>query len=290
MRTGFSESAYRVEVFLAIMKRKLDYLQAKKRNLDPITMITAYDFPMARLADEAGIDAVLVGDSVGTNVLGYASEREVTVADMVHHTAAAARGIKNAFLLADLPFQSAESPSDAEINARCLLGAGAEAVKIEGGAEKGEIIACLANKGISVCAHIGYNPQLHGMKPRVFGATVDEARLLVASARKLEAAGAGLIVLEKVCEEVAGIISQMLRIPTIGIGSGRLCDGQVLVMHDVLGMSGKTFRHARSFINLRELTLGAIKAYRSAVETRGFPGEKNVHHMNPEVFARLQIS
>jgi len=250
-------------------------------------MITAYDFPMASIADAAGIDAVLVGDSVGTNVLGYKSEREVTVSDMVHHTAAVARGINSAWLLADLPYQSAESASEAQKNAQLLLDAGAEAVKLEGWMEKADIINHLVMKGISVCAHIGYNPQLHGMKPKVFGTTFDEAKLLIESARRLEAAGASIIVLEKVCEEVAGLVTESLRIPTIGIGSGRLCDGQVLVLYDILGFSEKAYRHARSFINLRDLSIEAIQAYRAAVETRKFPEEKNVHHSNSEVFERL---
>jgi len=272
------------------MKRNLDYLLKKKKNLDPITMVTAYDFPTAQIADEAGVDAVLVGDSVGTNMLGYASEQEVTLSDMVHHTSAVARGIKNAWLLADLPFQSAETPTAAEKNARFLLEAGAEVVKIEGWAGKRAIVAHLAKKKIPVCAHIGYNPQLQGMKPKVFGASVDGARQLIESALRLEDAGAVLIVLEKITEEVAGLITESLRIPTIGIGSGRSCDGQVLVINDILGLSPKTFRHARSFINLRELTLKAIQAYRAAVETRGFPEEKNVHHISPELFARLKMS
>ncbi len=270
------------------MMQNLDYLLKKKKNLDPITMVTAYDFPTAQIADAAGVDAVLVGDSVGTNVLGYASEREVTLADMVHHTGAVARGIKNAWLLADLPYRSAETSLIAERNTKLLLGAGAEAVKIEGWAENSTVVAYLTKKNMPVCAHIGYNPQVHGMKPKVFGASVDEAGLLIESARRLEDAGAVLIILEKITEEVAGLITETLRIPTIGIGSGRLCDGQVLVINDILGLSAKTFRHARSFINLREITFQAIQDYRTAVETRGFPEDKNVHHMNPELFARLR--
>ena len=250
------------------MKNTIEYIREKKKNSIPIAMITAYDFPMARMAEAAEIDAVLVGDSVGTNVLGYESEQEVTVADMVHHTAAVARGIETAWLLADLPFRSAETPLEAEKNSRCLLGAGAEAVKLEGWMEKADIVTHLVMKGVTVCAHIGYNPQLHGMKPKVFGSTLDEAKLLVKSARRLEAAGACAIVLEKVCEEVAGLITKSLKIPTIGIGSGRFCDGQVLVLHDILGIPEKTYRHARSFINFRDLSIKAIKAYRAAVEAR----------------------
>jgi 3-methyl-2-oxobutanoate hydroxymethyltransferase len=262
------------------MKLTIKYLQEKKKRHLPISMITAYDFPMAQIADEAEVDAVLVGDSVGTNVLGYESEQEVTMGDMVHHTGAVARGIKNAWLLSDLPYRSAETRFEAEKNAGLLLAAGAEAVKIEGWHEKSAIVRHLAEKNIPVCAHIGYNPQLHGMRPKVFGTTVEEAGLLIESALKLEEAGALLIVLEKITEEVAGIITEKLRIPTIGIGSGRRCDGQVLVLHDVLGITPKTYRHARCFCNLREMALSALRSYRGAVEAEAFPEEKNVHHLN----------
>ena len=196
-------------------------------------MLTAYDFPSAQIAEAGGVDAILVGDSVGTNVLGYSSEREVTMADMLHHTAAVARGTQNALLLADLPFQSTETPEDAERNALLLRGKGAQIVKIEGWREKCSIVSHLSRKGIPVCGHIGYNPQIHGTKPKVFGTTAEDARDLIESSLLLEQSGAVLLVIEKVPEEVAGIITEKLHIPTIGIGSGRYCDGQVLVINDV---------------------------------------------------------
>lgn len=271
------------------MKKNIDDLLIKKKSGRPITMVTAYDFPTAQIADEAGIDAILVGDSVGTNMLGYASEQEVTMEDMLHHTAAAARGITTAFFLADLPYHSVETPDDAEKNARRLLEKGAECVKLEGWRDKCEVVARLSQQNISVCAHIGYNPQIHGARPKVFGATANEAQLLIESALMLEEAGAVLLIIEKVPEEVAGIITANLRIPTIGIGSGRFCSGQVLVMNDLLGISVRTFKHARSFLDYRSLALAAIQTYAAEVEKGGFPEEKNVHHMDPDELERLKL-
>ncbi|MBN2188235.1 MAG: 3-methyl-2-oxobutanoate hydroxymethyltransferase [Chitinispirillaceae bacterium] len=272
------------------MKKTLAYLRDKKKNGRPIIMVTAYDFPTARAAEEAGIDAVLVGDSVGTTMLGYASEREVTMEDMLHHVAAAARGIRQAFFFADMPYRSADTPHRALQNARMLIKKGAECVKIEGWREKCPVVACLTKKNMPVCAHIGYNPQIHGAKPRVFGAGAEEARELIESARLLEQAGAILLILEKVPEEIAGIISKKLRIPVIGIGSGRLCDGQVLVVNDVLGISERSFRHARAFSDFRVRALGALRAYAAAVENRSFPAEEHVRHSDPQELALLKSS
>jgi 3-methyl-2-oxobutanoate hydroxymethyltransferase len=271
------------------MKKNLEYLFTKKKNRHPITMVTAYDCPTAQIADEAGVDAILVGDSVGTNMLGYASEREVTMADMLHHTAAASRGIATSYFLADLPYQSAETPSDAEKNAYRLLEKGAECVKLEGWRDRCPVVARLKQKNIDVCAHIGYNPQIHGAKPKVFGASAEEARILIESALMLEAAGAVLLVIEKVPEEVAGIITKKLRIPTVGIGSGRFCDGQVLVINDLLGISKRTFRHARQFLDFRTLALDALRTYAAEVENGRFPAEKHVHRIDPEERKKLNL-
>jgi 3-methyl-2-oxobutanoate hydroxymethyltransferase len=272
------------------MKKDLAYLVKKKKNGRPITMVTAYDFPTARIADEAGVDAVLAGDSVGTNMLGYASEREVTMEDMLHHTAAAARGIQNAFFFADMPYRSAETPHDAEKNARRLIKKGAACVKLEGWREKCGTVAYLSKKRIPVCAHIGYNPQVHGARPRVFGLNGAEARELIDSAGLLEKAGAILLILEKVPEEIAGIITKNLTIPVIGIGSGRLCDGQVLVVNDVLGISERNFRHARAFMDFRAKALDALRAYTAAVEKGEFPAEEHVHHIDPQELVKLKSS
>jgi 3-methyl-2-oxobutanoate hydroxymethyltransferase len=270
------------------MKKNIQDLLAKKKAGVRITMVTAYDFPTARIEDEAGVDAILVGDSVGTNVLGYASEQEVTLADMAHHTGAVSRGVQSAFLIADLPFRSADEPLQAETNARLLLGKGADCVKLEGWAEKRLVVEHLAKKSIAVCAHIGYNPQVHGMKAKIFGATAAEARALIESARMLEEAGAVLIIMEKLPEEVAGIISERLTIPTIGIGSGRRCNGQVLVVNDILGISPRAFKHARAFANFHALAQEAVRGYTDAVEKGEFPGEENFRHIDARELEKLQ--
>ena len=270
------------------MKKTLQDLYAKKKAATAILMVTAYDFPTARIEDEAGVDTILVGDSVGTNVLGYASEQEVTMDDMAHHVGAVARGTKSAYLLADLPFRAADTPEQAEANALRLLERGAECVKIEGWGEMRTVIEHLSRKKIPVCAHIGYNPQIHGVRAKVFGAAAEEAFDLVKSARMLEAAGAVLLVMEKLPEEVARLITDCVAIPTIGIGSGRFCNGQVLVVNDVLGVGERTFRHARKFLDLHALALGAMRAYVRAVEEGTFPAEENLRHVDPQELEKLK--
>lgn len=263
------------------MKKDINFLLNKKKQGIPITMVTAYDFPTARIEDAAGIDAVLVGDSVGTNVLGYGSEREVTMADMIHHTAAVARGVKQAFVLADLPFGSVETNSEAEKNADLLVKNGAECVKIEGWREKCPVIEHLAKKQFNVCAHIGFNPQIHGSRPRTFGKTAAEAQDLLESGRMLQDSGAQLIVVEKITTEVTGMIAGKLRIPVIGIGSGPLCDGQVLVINDLLGFSEMTFRHVHRYAELYQIVLQAVTAYVEEVEIRRFPAQSHSLSMDP---------
>jgi 3-methyl-2-oxobutanoate hydroxymethyltransferase len=262
------------------MKKDINFLLGKKKRGVPITMVTAYDFPTARIEDDAGIDAVLVGDSVGTNVLGYGSEREVSMADMVHHTAAVARGIRQAFILADLPFGSVESALEAEKNADLLVKSGAECVKLEGWRERCPVIEHLSKRQFIVCAHIGYNPQIHGSRPRTFGKSSDEARDLLESGRMLQDSGAQLVIVEKITTEVAGLITQELHIPVIGIGSGPLCDGQVLVINDLLGLSERTFRHVRRFAEFHRAALSAVSDYAEAVEKRRFPAEEHTRYMD----------
>jgi 3-methyl-2-oxobutanoate hydroxymethyltransferase len=272
------------------MKKTLDYLLAKKKNHQPISMLTAYDFPVAQIEDRAGVDCILVGDSVGTNVLGYTSERQVTMADMLHHCGAVARGVTSAYLLADLPFGSADTPAQAEKNSRALVARGIECVKVEGWKEKTAIIEHLSNKKIPVCAHIGYNPQIHGSKAKTFGRSAGEARLLVESALALEAAGAIMIVLEKMPEEVAGIITDRLSIPAIGIGSGRSCDGQVLVVNDILGTSERAFSHAKRYMDFYGLASKAVQAYSEEVLRGRFPGSGHAAHIDGQVLAALKMS
>jgi 3-methyl-2-oxobutanoate hydroxymethyltransferase len=258
------------------MKKTVDYLMTKKKSGVPITMLTAYDYPTARAEDEAGIDAVLVGDSVGTNVLGYASEREVTMADMLHHTAAVGRAVKQAFVLADLPYRAADHAADALANALFLGEKGAQCVKIEGWREIASVIEHLAKHTITVCGHIGYNPQIHGPKPRAFGKTREEAQELRETGRILQDAGAQLVVVEKVMGETAGNIASDLAIPVIGIGSGNRCDGQVLVVHDLLGITQRHFRHVRRYAEVRQTMLDAVAAYAAEVQNRRFPGAEHL--------------
>lgn len=209
-----------------------------KQRGEKIAVLTAYDYPTARLLDESGIDFVLVGDSVGMVVLGYPDTTHVTMDEMVHHTRAVARGAKRAPILADLPIASYDTPDLALVNSRRLIEAGAHAVKLEGGMSHVAQIAALAAAGIPVMAHIGMMPQSvlveGGYKMK--GKTADEAERLLADALAVEKAGAFGLLLELVVPEVARRITAAIAIPTIGIGSGAACDGQVLVTHDLIGL------------------------------------------------------
>ena len=234
----------------------LDFiLHAKKQQ--PITVLTCYDYPTACMQDDACIDIVFVGDSVGTNILGYKSEKEVTMADMLHHLKAVRRGVTDAYLLVDMPYASDCNVKQAVANANLFLDAGADGVKLEGGTEKVPIVTALSEQGIEVCAHIGHNPQIHGTKAATHGKTFAKAKELIQTATALADAGAKLIVLEKITEEISQIITDTLNIPTIGIGAGRFCDGQVLVINDILGI-GTPFKHAKRYQDYNQLTLEAI--------------------------------
>lgn len=263
------------------MKKDIQFINNKKRTKIPISVLTAYDFPTAQILDEAGIDIALIGDSVGTNVLGYISEQEVTMADMLHHLGAVARGTQNAWIMVDMPFNSANDPFVAHENARVLIENGADCVKIEGWGDKKNVIASLSGHGISVCAHIGYNPQIHGSKPTVFGKTSKEAVELIQSAKVLEEAGAAIIVVEKIPQEVTAIITNSLKIPVIGIGAGKICDGQVLVVNDILGLTPREFKHVRKYMDYRSLALKAVSEYKSDIESGSFPSEENFRHISP---------
>ena len=269
------------------MNEKYQRLLDKKKNGMPISMVTAYDAPAARLEQEAGIDVLLVGDSVGTNVLGYASEREVTIGDMEHHLRAVVRGAPDAYIMVDIPFNCAADPFQAFENARRLNDCGAHMVKIEGWEDKKTVIGYLAEKGIAVCGHIGYNPQYHGPKGRVFGKDAAVARELLRSARQLEDAGARMMIVEKVPEEVTKVITEASSIPIIGIGSGRYCDGQVLVFHDIIGLAGRTFRHARKYAEIETIILEALKRYKTEVEEHLFPAAGHAAHLDRETAGML---
>jgi 3-methyl-2-oxobutanoate hydroxymethyltransferase len=251
-----------------------------------IAMLTAYDYPSAKLLDEAGIPFILVGDSVGTVVLGYDSEIRVTMEDMLHHTAAVVRGTNRALVVGDMPFLSYATPAEAVDNAgRFLQEAGAQAVKVEGGVRSARIIEAIARAGIPVMGHIGWTPQSKhalGGKVRVQGKTSDRARNLLADALAVQEAGAFSIVLELVPEQLATAITERLRIPTIGIGAGPGTSGQVQVLTDLLGWSDWHPKHARPFANLRETVLEAARTYASAVVEGTFPGEEQTVRMDDD--------
>lgn len=220
------------------MNEKVAELLAKKKRGEKIPVLTAYDYPTARLLDESGIAVVLVGDSLGMVVLGYPDTTSVTMDEMIHHCRAVARGVKRALIVGDLPFESYETPTQAVANARRLIEAGAHAVKLEGGVSRETQIRALVGAGIAVMGHIGMLPQsvrIEGGYKRK-GATEREAAALLEDAMAVERAGAFSVVLELVAAETSERISKAIVIPTIGIGAGKHCDGQVLVTHDLIGL------------------------------------------------------
>lgn len=214
-----------------------EFREMKKRG-ERIAALTAYDYPTARLLDESGLDVILVGDSLGMVVLGYEDTTAVTLAEMLHHTRAAARGVKRALLVADMPIHSYETPAQALETARALVNAGARAVKLEGGASHVPQIEAIVRAGIPFMAHIGMLPQSVREEGgyKVKGRSPEQAQALLDDARAVEKAGAFSIVLEIVAPETAKTISQAVQIPTIGIGSGNGCDGEILVTHDLIGL------------------------------------------------------
>jgi 3-methyl-2-oxobutanoate hydroxymethyltransferase len=260
----------------------VDLLKLKASG-EPITMITAYDFPSARLADAAGVDAILVGDTLGMVVLGHTSTVPVSMDAMVHHTAAVVRGVRHALVIADMPFLSYQINSDEAIRnaGRLLQEAGATAVKVEGGRTIAPTIRRLVEAGIPVCAHIGLTPQsVHQVGGfRLQGKTPRAARALIDDAQSIVDAGAFAVVLELVPLALASYITEQIPIPTIGIGAGVGCNGQVQVFHDLLGLSepidGAFPRHTRRYDNLGERITAAIAAYVADVRVRAFPTSDN---------------
>jgi 3-methyl-2-oxobutanoate hydroxymethyltransferase len=241
-----------------------------------IPMLTAYDYPTARILDDAGIPMLLVGDSLGQVMLGYDSTVRVTMDEMLHHTRAVTRGARRALVVGDMPFLSYASVEEAIDNAgRFLQDGGAQAVKIEGGVRSARIVEALVRAGIPVMGHIGWTPQSqHGMggKVRVQGRTRDTARGLLADANAIQDAGAFSIVLELVPEQLAAIITSRLRIPTIGIGAGAGCSGQVQVVTDLLGLGDFRPRHARAYADLRGTVRAAVETWAADVASGAFPG------------------
>ena len=251
-----------------------------------LATITAYDFPTAALVDEAGIPLILVGNSLAQVMLGYETTVRVTMEEMLHHTKAVVRGTKRALVVADMPFLSYSTPEDAVANAgRFLREGGAQAVKVEGGVRSARMIEALVRTGIPVMGHIGLTPQAINAigKVRVQGKSRDQARQVMADALAVQEAGAFAIVLELLPGQLAAAITDRLHIPTIGIGAGAGCSGQIQVITDTLGFGDWVPRHARRYADLRGTILAAIGRYRADVEAGTFPGEAETVLMDPSV-------
>jgi 3-methyl-2-oxobutanoate hydroxymethyltransferase len=262
-------------------------LLQKKEKGQKITMMTAYDYPTASLVDQAGIDTVLVGDSLGMVVLGYDSTVPVTMDEMIHHCKAVSRGTKNGFIIGDMPFMSYHvSVEQAVANAgRFIKEAACDSIKLEGGSDMAPVIKAIVRAGIPVCAHIGLTPQtatmLSGFK--VQGKDAESAKALIQSAKDLEAAGAFMVVMECIPDSLAARITKELTIPTIGIGAGKDCDGQVLVYHDLVGLFERfTPKFVKQYINLSPKIKEALVQYRMEVENGTFPGPEHTFAMKKE--------
>ncbi|MEH7301542.1 3-methyl-2-oxobutanoate hydroxymethyltransferase [Neobacillus drentensis] len=261
------------------MKQTTDFLKMKENN-EKIVMLTAYDYPSAKQAEQGGVDVILVGDSLGMVVLGYDSTIPVTIEDMIHHTKAVKRGAKETFIVADLPFLTYHlSIRDTLINAgRLMQEAGAHAVKLEGADEVIENITALTRAGIPVCGHLGLTPQSVGILGgyKVQGKDAQAARKLMEDARKVEEAGAFALVLECVPKQLAEEVSRTVAIPVIGIGAGMDVDGQVLVYHDILGYGVERVpKFVKQYHSVNPFMIESIQAYVSDVKKRLFPEDKH---------------
>ena len=263
-----------------------------KKEKKKISVITSYDYTLASLCDKAGIDVMLVGDSAGMVMLGYENTIPVTMDQMCMFTEAVSRARKNSLLVADLPFMSYQaSIEDAINNSGRLIKAGADAVKLEGGSIMAETISAIVDVGIPVMGHIGLQPQTTTLTEgyKVQGKTKDSAMKLIEDAKELEDAGVFSIALEMVSHEVGQIISESVNIPTIGIGSGVNCDGQVLVVQDLLGMYDKIKpKFAKRYMNLSEDIVNSLEEYKTDVESGSFPAKENSFSMNEEELKKLR--
>jgi 3-methyl-2-oxobutanoate hydroxymethyltransferase len=257
------------------MAEKMTAPKVRSMKGERIVCVTAYDTPSARMADAAGVDVILVGDSLGNAVLGYENTLPVTLEQMVHHTSAAAAGCEFALLVADLPFGTYQSSSGQAVDsAVALVKAGAEAVKLEGSYT--EAIEAIVRAGIPVMGHVGMTPQsvnaFGGFRVQGRG---DRAELVVQAAKAVEEAGVFSMVLEVIPGVVAKRVTASVGVPTIGIGAGLDCDGEIQVWHDVLGISTESFKHAKPFLEGNRLITEALKSYAEAVRNRTFPGDEN---------------
>ncbi|MBV9788486.1 MAG: 3-methyl-2-oxobutanoate hydroxymethyltransferase [Chloroflexi bacterium] len=265
------------------MRITIQDIQAMKKRGERIPMLTAYDYTTAQMIDAAEIPMILVGDTLGMVVLGYDSTVPVTIEDMLHHIKAVVRGAKRSLVVGDLPFLTYTSPEQALHNAgRLLQEAGCQAVKLEGGAAVAPIVQRLTQAGVPVMGHLGFTPQSENvLGKRVQGKTADAARQLIEDALLLEQAGAFAVVLELIPIQLAQAVSERLRVPTIGIGAGAGCDGQVQVIHDMLGLyTDFVPRHAKRYRSLADEIRGAASEYAAEVRAGSFPTESHASKMN----------
>lgn len=273
------------------MKKLIPDFENMKQAGEKISMLTAYDYPSAQWVEEAGIDTILVGDSLGMVVLGYDSTVPVTMEEMLHHTKAVRRGATKTFIIADMPFMSYASVDLALVNAgRLIKEGGADAVKLEGGINVVPIVQALTRAGIPVVGHIGLTPQtanqLGGFK--VQGRDLDSAKQLVKDGLALEQAGVFLVVLEAIPRQVAAQISTELTIPTIGIGAGLDCDGQVLVFHDILGLYERFKpKFVKQYALLGQEAVQAIQTFHKEVKSSQFPAEEHTFDLSDGVIQKL---
>ena len=256
----------------------------------PLVMVTAYDAPGARIADEAGVDVILVGDSVAMVVLGYDDTLQVTVDDLAHHVGAVARAKPDALIVGDLPWMSYHvSVAETVRNAAALVRAGAQAVKLEGGRKRVPMVEAIVDAEIPVMGHIGLTPQsVHAFK--VQGREHAAALALVDDAKELQAAGCFAVVLEGIPDEVAAMITDALDVPTIGIGAGARCDGQVLVMHDLLGIEDRMApKFVRRYANIKEASVAAVARFADDVRGGSFPSDDETYHLTRDTSDALGL-
>jgi 3-methyl-2-oxobutanoate hydroxymethyltransferase len=275
------------------MRVNINQIKEMKQKGDKIAMLTAYDYTTARIIDESGVPLILVGDSLGMVVLGYDSTIPVTMEEMLHHTRAVARGVKSALIIGDMPFMTYHISTEGALRnaARFIQEGNAQAVKLEGGVNVADKVADIVNCGIPVMGHIGLTPQsihqLGGFK--IQGKSLEAAKKLLEDARALEEAGAFAIVLETIPVPLASLISQRVSIPTIGIGAGAGCDGQVQVVSDMLGLfTGFVPKHAKQYAKIADIMSTAIADYQNEVKDGSFPTKAQSFSMDESILAELE--
>lgn len=296
MSTAFDAGSGKITVpDIASRKSGIPFSSQISSEKKKIVCLTAYDYPTARFVDEAGVDVVLVGDSLGMVVLGYENTLPLTMEEMLHHTRAVRRGVRKALLVVDMPYGSYHGDKNEAVRnaVRFVKESGAEAVKVEGGERRMDVIAQIVEAEIPVMGHIGLTPQsMHAFGGfRVQGKSAEAAEQLLRDARAVEAAGAFSVVVESVPREIGARITSELRIPTIGIGAGPECDGQILVLHDMIGLSvGRTPKFARRYANVGEAIRNAVGAYAEDVREGRFPADEESYHLSSEVRERVMAA